>query len=63
MKNTKINTIELDYDVIEIHYNELLSKKPYLVRIFNYDLEPQEIRLEKEEIKNLYNILKQQKLI
>ena len=56
---TLIRTIELEYDLIEIHYNPILKKKPYLVRIFNYTNEPEELRLEQNEIDNLYNVLKE----
>jgi hypothetical protein len=56
---TLIRTIELEYDLIEIHYNPILKKKPYLVRIFNYDNESEELRLEENELNNLYLILKQ----
>lgn len=56
---TRIRRITLDYDVIEIHYNKNLKKKPYLARIFNYNNnDPNEIRLEENEIKDLYNLLK-----
>jgi hypothetical protein len=61
---TKIRVIELEYDLIEIHYNSLLQKKPYLVRVFNYNSsEPEELRLEANEIDNLYNILKENKYL
>jgi len=56
---TLIRTIILEYDLIEIHYNPFLKKKPYLVRIFNYDNDPEELRLEQNEIDNLYNVLKE----
>lgn len=63
-KSTKIRTIKLDFDLIEVHHNKRLSKKPYLVRIFNYNSdEPSEIRLEECQVKNLYSILKQEKLL
>lgn len=54
---TLIRTVELENGLIEIHYNPILKKRPYLVRIFNWDNEPQELRLEKNQIDNLYNIL------
>jgi len=61
---TKIRVIELEYDLIEIHYNSLLQNKPYLVRVFNYNNnEPEELRLDEKEIKNLYNILKANKYL
>jgi len=61
---TKIRVIELEYDLIEIHYNSLLQKKPYLVRVFNYNSsEPEELRLQANEIDNLYNILKENKYL
>jgi hypothetical protein len=54
---TLIRIIELENGLIEIHYNPILKKRPYLVRIFNCNNEPQELRLEKNQIDNLYNIL------
>jgi hypothetical protein len=61
---TKIRTIELEYDLIEIHHNKNLKKKPYLVRVYNYnDSDPNELRLEEKDLKNLYAILKDHKLL
>ena len=61
---TKIRTLELDYDLIEIHHNPNLKNKPYLVRIFSYNnFDPEELRLDENDMKNLYNILKEHKLI
>lgn len=61
---TLIRTLELDYDLIEIHYNPILKNKPYLVKVFNYDnTDPNEIRLDDEEIKHLYQVLKKHKLL
>ena len=54
----------MDYDLIEIHHNPNLKNKPYLVRIFNYNNNyPEELRLDEKDIQNLYNILRQHKLI
>jgi hypothetical protein len=61
---TMINKIELGCETIEIHHNQVLTKRPYLVRIFKYtNYDPAELRLNEEEIKDLYNILKEQNLI
>jgi hypothetical protein len=61
---TKIRTIELEYDLIEVHYNKNLKKKPYLVRVYNYnEPDPNELRLEEEDLKNLYAILKENKFL
>ena len=60
---TLIRTLVLEYDIIEIHYNSILKNKPYLVRVFNYDNEPTELRLDKKDIDKLYYILKQNNLI
>ena len=60
---TLLRVIELEYDLIEIHHNTLLKKKPYLVRIYNWNNEPEELRLEQNEIDNLYNILKEKKYL
>lgn len=61
---TKIRNIELEYDLIEIHHNKILKKKPYLVRVYNYnDPDPNELRLEEKDLKDLYVILKDHKLL
>jgi hypothetical protein len=61
---TLLRTLNLEYDTIEIHYNELLKNKPYLVRFVNYNNgERQELRLTEEDVKNLYNILKEHQLL
>lgn len=54
----------LEYDLIEVHYNATLKKKPYLVRVFSYNnSEPVELRLDKKEIDNLYQTLKDNHLL
>ena len=61
---TLVRTLDLEYDLVEVHYNPVLKNKPYLVRVFNYDSdEPNEIRLEESDIKNLYEILKKHNLL
>lgn len=61
---TLIRTLELDYDLIEIHYNPNLSKRQYLVRIFSYSqTDPQEIRLDEKDMDSLYQIMKEHKLL
>lgn len=60
---TLVHTLILDYDLVEVHYNSLLNNKPYLVRVFNYDNDPVELRLNKEETDNLYQILKDNDLL
>ena len=61
---TLVRRLNLEYDLIEVHYNPILKNKPYLVRVFNYDSdEPNEIRLEESDIKNLYEILKKHNLL
>jgi hypothetical protein len=61
---TLLRTLNLEYDVIDIHYNELLKNKPYLVRVFSYNnTDPRELRLNEEEIDKLYQILKEHKLL
>lgn len=62
--STLINTIVLDYDLIEIHYNPVLKNKPYLVRAYNWNNpEPTEIRLDEKELTNLYSILQEKDLL
>jgi len=64
MNMTKIRTIVLEYDLIEIHYNENLKKKPYLVRFFSYkNSDPIELRIDEFELHHLYKTLKQNELL
>jgi hypothetical protein len=61
---TRIRVIELEYDLIEIHYNPILKNNPYLVRIFSYNSdEPQEIRIGQKQFGDLYKFLKENKYI
>jgi hypothetical protein len=61
---TLVRTLNLEYDTIEVHYNEFLKNKPYLVRVFSYNnSDPSEIRLDEKEVKNLYQTLKEHKLL
>ena len=61
---TIIRTIVLEYDLIEIHYNKNLTNKPYLIRVYSYNnSDPHELRLNNDDIKNLYKILKQYKYL
>ena len=61
---TKVRTLELEYDLIEIHHNINLKSKPYLIRVFNYNSsDPSEIRIEEKDLENLYSILKENKLL
>ena len=61
---TKLRTIMLEYDLIEIHYNKNLKNKPYLVRVFSYNnSDPHELRLSEDDLKNLYDILKNYKYL
>jgi hypothetical protein len=61
---TLFRTIVLEYDLIEIHYNKRLKNKPYLVKVFSYNnSDPHEIRINNSELKDLYKILKQYKIL
>jgi len=54
----------LEYDLIEIHHNKRLKNKPYLVRVFSYNnSDPHELRLNEDDLKNLYKILKEYKYL
>jgi len=47
-----------EHQVIDIHHNPHLKKKPYLIRVFSYNNHyPRELRLDEVEFKDLYNIL------
>ena len=55
---TRLRTIVLEYDLIEIHYNENLKRNPYLVRVFSYNNDPVEFRVDENDIQNLYGFLR-----
>jgi len=57
--SNKIKTILLEDDIIEIFYNSNLSKKPYLIRLMNYNNDLYEIRANKEDIDEISLILNQ----
>lgn len=61
---TILRTLILEYDVVEVHYNELLKNKPYLIRVFSYNnTDPTELRVDEEQVKNLYQTLKEHYLL
>jgi hypothetical protein len=61
---TLLRTLILEYDTIEIHYNEFLKNKPYLIRVFSYNSsDPAELRVDEEQVKNLYQTLKEHYLL
>jgi len=61
---TLLRTLILDYDLIEVHYNELLKNKPYLVRVFSYNSsDPTELRVDENQVNNLYKTLKEYYLL
>lgn len=61
---TLIRTLVLEYDLVEVHYNPNLKNNPYLVRMFSYNSsDPVELRLEKKEVDNLYQVLKEKNLL
>ena len=64
VSKTLITIIQLEFDLVELHYNPNLKYKPYLVRVYNYNnSDPEELRLEIEEADDLYNTLKKHKLL
>jgi hypothetical protein len=61
---TLLRTLNLEYDIVEIHYNKLLKNKPYLIRVFSYNnSDPTELRLDEEQVNNLYQTLKEYYLL
>ena len=64
LMTTLLHTLILDYDLVEVHCSPLLKNKPYLVRVYNYGgSEPEELRLDEKELKNLYLTLKENDLL
>lgn len=47
------NTIIFEDSIIEIQYNRLLTKQPYLVKLHSYISEKYETRMSREELKQL----------
>lgn len=57
---TLIRTLEFEYETLEVHHNKNLTKRPYLIRVFSYnDSGVKELRLEENELQDLYKILKE----
>ena len=53
----KIRTIVLENDMIDIFYNTNLTRKPYLLRMYNYHNETYEVRLDENDLQELSQIL------
>jgi hypothetical protein len=47
----------LEDDVIDIYYNSSLKKKPYLIKLTNYDNETYELRCDEEDLRKFYTLL------
>ena len=47
------NTIIFEDSIIEIQHNRLLTKQPYLVKLYGYISEKYETRMSREELKQL----------
>ena len=61
---TLVRTLILEYDIVEIHYNELLKNKPYLIRVFSYNnSDPTELRVDENQVNDLYQTLKEHELL
>ena len=61
---TLLRTLILEYDLVEVHYNELLKNKPYLVRVFSYNnTDHTELRVDENQVNNLYKTLKEHYLL
>jgi hypothetical protein len=62
---TLLRTLNLEYDLVEVHYNGFLKNKPYLIRVFSYYNTgyPSELRLNEEQVNNLYQTLKEYDLL
>jgi hypothetical protein len=56
MVNSKI--LILEDDILEILHNDLLSKKPYLIRMTNFSNEFYELRADEDDLSRLYEILR-----
>jgi hypothetical protein len=54
---TKLKTIILENDIIEILYNKNLTNKPYLLRLVNYNNELYEMRADADDLKKLRDII------
>ena len=51
------STLDLTNDMIDILYNPDLSHRPYLLRLTNFSNERYELRLDNEQMNDLYNFL------
>lgn len=55
MINSKILIFE--DDILEIFHNDLLSNKPYLIRMTNFSNEVYEIRADEDDLARLHEML------
>jgi hypothetical protein len=55
--SNRIQTILLEDDIIEIFYNANLTKKPYLIRLSNYESMVYEIRADNSDLEELSTVL------
>lgn len=63
MESSLLRTLVLEFDIIEIHYNENLKRNPYLIRVFSYNNDPVEFRIDESDMKNLYNFLRKKEVL
>ena len=54
---TKLSEINYGDYIVQIHYSPNVKVKPYLIRIYSYHDEPHEIRVEKEELNTLSQLI------
>jgi len=53
----KIDSLDLTNDLIEIVSNPFLKYRPFLLRLTNFSNERYELRLNREQLNDLYNFL------
>jgi hypothetical protein len=57
MNPTKIDSIDYNGYIVELHYNPILKCKPYLVRVFSWHNDPYEIRADRVELASFSTII------
>jgi hypothetical protein len=50
LKPTKVDSIEHKGYIVELHHNPILKFKPYLIRVYSYNNDPYEIRVNKIQL-------------
>ena len=57
IRPTKVDSIEYNGYIVELHHNPTLKIKPYLIRVYSYYTDPYEYRADQGELANFSIII------